>query len=207
MQSLFPELKIEKLLGAGGMGAVYMARHTALDRKVALKVLSPSLTEHTEFISRFQREARAMARLDHPNIVTIHDFGERGGYHYFIMEYVDGGDLHQLIRGKKLGAEDVLNLIPQICEAVQFAHERGITHRDIKPANILLDRKGKVKVADFGLAKMLEGDGHSFQTLTGLAMGTPFYMAPEQMTDPSTSRHLLAGGGLLSADDGETAPG
>ncbi|MDF1813950.1 MAG: serine/threonine-protein kinase [Verrucomicrobiales bacterium] len=186
MQNLFPRLEVLELLGAGGMGAVFKARQKKLDRMVAVKILNQGLSGDPEFIARFEREARAMARLDHPNIVTIYDFGEREGFYFFIMEYVDGGDLRKLIQQKKAAPAVVLDLIPQICEAVQFAHDEGITHRDIKPANILLDQKGRVKVADFGLAKIVEGDADSFQTMAGAGMGTPFYMAPEQMTDADT---------------------
>ena len=183
LAELFPDLEILELLGAGGMGAVFKARQPGLDRFVAVKILSKSLAEDEQFIVRFQREAKAMAKLAHPNIVTIYDFGERGGFYYFVMEFIDGGDLHQLIQAKQLAPAAVLELIPQICDAIQFAHEEGVTHRDIKPANILLDRKGRVKIADFGLAKILQGTTDISLTLPGTAMGTPFYMAPEQMKD------------------------
>tara|TARA_R110002096_G_scaffold316010_10_gene510360 strand:- start:12005 stop:15934 length:3930 start_codon:yes stop_codon:yes gene_type:complete len=183
IQKLFPELEIGDLLGAGGMGAVFKARQPRLKRDVAVKILSKRLASDPEFIARFEREAQAMAKLDHPNIVTIYDFGDREGYYYFIMEFVDGGDLHQLIAASKLDPAAVLELVPQICGAIQFAHEEGITHRDIKPANILLDTKGRVKIADFGLAKILAGTTDISLTMPGTAMGTPFYMAPEQLID------------------------
>ncbi|MEM7014954.1 MAG: serine/threonine-protein kinase, partial [Verrucomicrobiota bacterium] len=183
LQELFPELEISELLGAGGMGAVYQARQPKLKRDVAVKILSKKLAADPEFVARFQREAQAMASLSHPNIVTIYDFGDRGGYYYFVMEFIDGGDLQQLLAADKLSPVAVLELIPQICGAIQFAHEEGITHRDIKPANILLDTKGRVKIADFGLAKILAGTTDISLTMPGTAMGTPFYMAPEQLTD------------------------
>jgi len=185
LKGLFPELEIVSVLGAGGMGAVFKARQKVLERTVALKILNKRLASDKQFVARFQREAKAMAKLDHSNIVGIHDFGERGGFYFLVMEYVDGGDLKQLIEQERLAPVAALSLIPQMCEAVQFAHDQGITHRDIKPANILIDRTGRVKVADFGLAKLTQGGDleNSFKTLPGTTMGTPFYMAPEQMAD------------------------
>lgn len=183
LQELFPRLEQFELLGAGGMGAVYKARQPEIDRFVAVKILSKKLAADPEFVARFKREAKAMAKLDHPNIVTIYDFGERGGFYFFIMEFIDGGDLQQLLAGGKLDPAAALELVPQICEAIQFAHEEGVTHRDLKPANLLLDTKGRVKVADFGLAKILAGTSDISLTMPGTAMGTPFYMAPEQFTD------------------------
>jgi predicted Ser/Thr protein kinase len=185
----FPQLEILELLGQGGMGAVYKARQLKLDRLVALKILPVESANAPAFAERFNREARALARLSHPHIVAVHDFGETGGLYYFIMEYVDGANLRQLLYARQLHPQDSLKIIPQICEALQFAHEEGIVHRDIKPENILLDKRGRVKIADFGLAKLL-GTPTNF-TLTGSRqmMGTPHYMAPEQMERPQQVDH------------------
>ena len=137
------------------MGAVYKARQRRLDRLVALKILPPEVAAAPGFAERFTREAQALARLNHPHIVTVHDFGEAGGLYYFLMEFVDGVNLRQMIAGGKLEPHEALAIVPQICEALQYAHDEGIVHRDIKPENILLDKKGRVKIADFGLAKLL----------------------------------------------------
>ena len=138
--ALFPQLEIRSLLGKGGMGAVYMARQPALDRLVALKILPARPDAGLDFADRFNREARALAKLNHPNIVTVHEFGQVNGLPYFIMEYVDGLNLRQLEQAGKLSPREALQIVPQICEALQFAHDAGIVHRDIKPDNILLDK-------------------------------------------------------------------
>src|SRR6266404_3583242 len=152
---LFPQLEIVALLGKGGMGAVYKARQPTLDRLVALKILPPQAASGSGFAERFSREARALARLNHPNIVAVHEFGQVNGMPFFVMEFVDGLNLRQLERAGKLSPREALQIVPQICEALQFAHEEGIVHRDIKPENILLDKKGRVKIADFGIAKIM----------------------------------------------------
>jgi len=186
----FPQLEVLELMGQGGMGAVYKARQKGLDRVVALKILPPAAGRDPAFAERFTREARALARLNHPNIVTVHDFGQAGDYFYFFMEYVDGANLRQGIRARTLQPKEALAIIPQICEALQYAHDEGIVHRDIKPENILLDRRGRVKIADFGLAKLLGRSAADF-TLTGAqqVMGTPHYMAPEQFEKPLEVDH------------------
>ncbi len=186
----FPQLEILELLGQGGMGAVYKARQPRLDRLVALKILPPEVGQDPTFAERFSREARALAKLSHPNIVGVHDFGEVDGFYYFVMDYVDGGNLRQLLWGGQLAPGDALKIVPQICEALQYAHDEGIVHRDIKPENILLDKKGRVKIADFGLARLLGRTPAQF-TLTGSqqVMGTPYYMAPEQMYKPLSVDH------------------
>jgi tRNA A-37 threonylcarbamoyl transferase component Bud32 len=183
----FPQLEILDLLGQGGMGAVYKARQVKLDRLVALKILPPLSGQDPAFAERFMREARALARISHPQIVAVHDFGEVAGMYYFLMEYVDGVNLRQLMHSGRLPPEQALPIVGQICDALQFAHEEGIIHRDIKPENILLDQKGRIKIADFGLAKIVEPSPGK-QTLTGSrqAMGTPHYMAPEQIERPHT---------------------
>ena len=186
---LFPQLEILAFIGRGGMGAVYKARQPALDRMVALKILA---SRHTEpgFAERFGREARALAKLSHPNIVAVHEFGQVEGWHFFIMEYVDGVNLRQLERAGRLSAREALLIVPQICDALQFAHDSGIVHRDIKPENVLMDTRGRVKIADFGIAKILGGQAGDF-SITGNheVMGTPHYMAPEQVERPSEVDH------------------
>ena len=219
------------------MGVVYKARQKHLDRLVALKILSPAIGQDPAFAERFQREARAMAMLSHPHIVTVHDFGrtevasgqwsvvsesplppgegqgEGRSLYFFLMEFVDGVNLRRLLDTGKLSPEEALAIVPQICDALQYAHDAGVVHRDIKPENILLDKHGRVKIADFGLAKLMgrkvvsgqwsvgseeEADqklatSHSplatDLTATGQIMGTPQYMAPEQIEHPTEVDH------------------
>jgi len=187
---LFPQLQILAFIGKGGMGAVYQARQPALDRLVALKILPPQAAGGPGFAERFNREARALARLSHPNIVAVHEFGQAGGSPFFIMEFVDGLTLRQLEQAGRLAPAEALRIVPQICEALQFAHDEGIVHRDIKPENILIDKKGRVKIADFGIAKII-GGGEAGAGMTGTrqAIGTPHYMAPEQVEKPQTVDH------------------
>ncbi|MGV3755411.1 MAG: serine/threonine-protein kinase [Verrucomicrobiota bacterium] len=154
----FPQLEILECLGRGGMGVVYKARQKSLNRLVALKLLAPERVQDGKFAERFAREAHALAALNHPNIVTVHDFGQAGGYYFLLMEFVDGVNLRQLLRSRKLQSAEALAIVPPICEALQYAHEHGIVHRDIKPENLLLAKDGRVKIADFGIAKML-GEG------------------------------------------------
>ena len=194
--TLFPQLEIEGILGQGGMGTVYKARQLKLDRPVALKIIRPESAEDATFAERFNREARTLARLSHPHIVGIHDFGEvvtdetGSKLYYFVMEYVNGPNLRDLVQSQQLQPNQALAIVPQICDALQFAHSEGVVHRDIKPENILLDDRGRVKIADFGLAKLIERSPDSF-TLTGThqVMGTPRYMAPEQMEGSRTVDH------------------
>jgi serine/threonine protein kinase len=151
----FPHLEILALLGRGGMGAVYKARQKELDRLVALKILPPAIGREPGFADRFAREAKALAKLNHPNIVTLYEFAQADGLFYFIMEYVDGVNLRELLQAGRLAPREALAIVPQICDALQYAHDQGIVHRDIKPEDIVLDRKGRVKVADFGLARLM----------------------------------------------------
>jgi tRNA A-37 threonylcarbamoyl transferase component Bud32 len=187
----FPHLEILALLGHGGMGAVYKARQKHLDRLVALKILSPDISHDPAFAERFAREARSLAKLNHTRIVSVYDFGQtEDGLFYFMMEFVDGTDLRRVIQAGQLSPREALAIVPQICEALQFAHDEGIVHRDIKPENILLDKKGQVKIADFGLAKLLDLPASAY-TLTHpqQRMGTPHYMAPEQIERPHDVDH------------------
>jgi len=186
----FPQLEILELLGQGGMGMVYKARQPQLDRFVALKLLPIRSSSDPAFAERFSREARALAKLSHPNIVSVHDFGQTDSYGYFIMEFVDGVDLRQMEQTQRLTPEQAIGIIPKICDALQYAHDEGVVHRDIKPGNILIDKKGRVKIADFGLAKLLgKKDGDAHLTQSNVVMGTPHYMAPEQMSNPLTVDH------------------
>ena len=211
----FPGLEINELIGRGGMGAVYKARQTSLDRVVALKILPPEIGREADFTQRFAREAQAMAKLNHPHIVAIYDFGHADDLFYFLMEFVDGPSLRQILNTGGVSANEALAIVPQICEALQFAHDHGIVHRDIKPENILLNRKGQVKIADFGLAKLIgqmgevpdERPGESVGansgveqrtvgadqagecTAPGKILGTPRYMAPEQKAQSDSVDH------------------
>lgn len=190
LDKFFEHLSIESLLGQGGMGAVYKARQISLDRTVAVKILPPYAGNDPSFLERFQREARALAKLTHPNIVMVFEFGQVSEMFYFVMEYVEGVNLREAIVAGGLSTHESMRVIPQICEALQFAHDAGIVHRDIKPENILLDSKGRVKIADFGLAKLLERNAINFTlTSTNQVLGTVKYMAPEQIENPNMVDH------------------
>jgi predicted Ser/Thr protein kinase len=169
-------------LGRGGMGVVYKAHEESLNRFVAIKVLGEHLTEDPAQIERFIREAQSAASLNHPNIVQIYAVSEEDGRHYFVMEYVSGRSLQQILRTNgPLEPEQVARIALQTASGLAAAHEQGIIHRDIKPANLLIDDRGLVKIADFGLALM--GDAASRLTATGMFMGTPGYLSPEQCLD------------------------
>ncbi len=186
----FPNLEIEHLVGQGGMGAVYQARQKNLDRVVALKILSPRLGKDPTFTERFIREARTLAKLSHPNIVTVYDFGTAGGISYLVMEFIDGINLRDSIEAGTIEPSEALAIVPQICDALQYAHDQGVVHRDIKPENILISRNGHVKIADFGLAKLLAPSAEEFTlTSTRQVMGTLKYMAPEQIEKPQRVDH------------------
>jgi serine/threonine protein kinase len=183
---LFPGLEIMEVVGHGGMGTIYKARQPQLDRVVALKILSPELGRDPAFAQRFSREAQALAKLNHTNIVRVFDFGQAGGFFYLLMEYVDGVTLRALIGQKAIHAEEAQRIVIEICHALQYAHEEGIVHRDIKPSNILLDKKGRVKIADFGLAQLIGQDARDSSAggRPTMVMGTPQFMAPEQLERP-----------------------
>ena len=217
---LFPQLEIIELIGQGGMGAVYKVRQKELDRIVALKILPREIGETAGFAERFTREARALAKLNHPGIVTLFEFGKVGQasclskeaehaptgrmpvpLYYFLMEYVDGLNLRHLLHQGRIEPREALAIVPQICDALQYAHDHGIVHRDIKPENILMDRLGRVKVADFGLAKITGtietiptgtadiSIDHQQSTIGNVILGTPKYMSPEQVEAPGTVDH------------------
>src|SRR6185295_13562875 len=177
-------------LGKGGMGVVFKARQKALDRIVALKVLPPASAASPGFADRFQREAKAMARLQHPNIVGVFEFGESGGLFYLVLEFVDGVNVREAMAAGRIRPDDALTIVPQICDALQYAHDRGVVHRDIKPENVLVGRDGRIKIADFGLAKLADREaGDPSLTGAGQVMGTLRYMAPEQWERPKDVDH------------------
>ncbi len=174
---------IQKQLGSGGMGEVYLAQDVRLGRKVAPKLLDPGLTENSETRTRFLREARLASSLDHPNICTIHEVGEAGGRLFIAMQHVEGVTLRKVIDGRPLNLDSLLSISLQVADALAAAHAQGIIHRDIKPGNIIITPHGQAKVLDFGLAKLLEraeGEAETHLTMTGAVMGTPAAMSPEQ---------------------------
>jgi predicted Ser/Thr protein kinase len=185
-----PGYDVLGVLGRGGMGVVFKARQKALDRIVALKVLPPAMAAAPGFSERFVREAKAMARLAHPNIVAVHEFGESGGLFYLVLEYVDGVNVREAMRTGAITPKDAIAIVPQICDALQYAHDRGVVHRDIKPENVLITREGRVKIADFGLAKLADREfGDVSLTGASQVMGTLHYMAPEQWERPKEVDH------------------
>jgi predicted Ser/Thr protein kinase len=190
LAGVFPQFQILELIGSGGMGRVYKVMQPGLGRVAALKVLMPELAKDPSFVERFTREGRALARLQHPNIVSVFDIGETRGYCWLLMEYVDGVNLRQVMQSGSLSPTDALQIIPGVCAALEYAHGQGVLHRDIKPENILLDGSGRVKIADFGVAKLSEVEGRRVTlTLSGSSLGTPAYMAPEQIERPQDVDH------------------
>ena len=185
MQTMLPQYQFVSLLGRGGMGAVYKAVQVTLDRPVAIKVLPGDLVadgDDAQFAERFKNEARTMAKMNHPAIVNVYDFGETNtGLLYIVMEFIDGTDVSRMIASQgKLPEDYALSITAHVCDALQYAHTHGVIHRDIKPANILINMEGAVKVADFGLAKQSDA-GQSGLTKTNMAMGTPDFVAPEAL--------------------------
>ena len=177
--SQFGDYQILQELGAGGMGKVYRARDLTLERVVALKTLAPSLSKDQAFVQRFLKEARAVARLNHPNIVQIYDFGCIDGIYYLAMEFVEGRSLGYRLRTGRFSEADALHLIRQVCRALSVAHAEGIVHRDIKPDNLMLTSRGDLKLEDLGIAKRVDEDQSITQT--GQSIGTPHYISPEQI--------------------------
>ncbi len=193
-----PQYEFIELIAVGGMGAVYKARQPKLDRLVAIKLLPMMAHDKYGFEDRFSQEAKAMAKLSHPHIVPIFDFGETGdGQAYFVMEFIEGADMFRLICGGQLTIDHFFSWIPQVCSAIQYAHKQDIVHRDIKPANILIDKEGNVKMADFGLAKLTgakpirdpddpDASPEPIEESESVSMGTPGYAAPEQFDSKAT---------------------
>ena len=176
-----PGYKILGKLGAGAMAIVYKGKQLSLNRTVAIKILPRRFTENPEYVERFYKEGRAAAKLNHNNIVQAYDVGEAGGYHYFVMEYVEGPTLYDgLSAGKVYSEEEALDVIMQIARALHHAHSCGLIHRDVKPKNIIINPSGVVKLADMGLARETT-DIEAAQTEAGRAYGTPYYIAPEQI--------------------------
>ncbi len=206
-EQMIGEFKLIRRLGKGGMAEVWLAEQTSLQRPVALKLLRGELLEDESYIKRFQREATSAAGLAHPNIVAVYAVGEEKGQHFIAHEYIQGQTLRQVITKK--GALDLplaLHVIRQVAAALEAAGEKGIIHRDIKPDNIMVNKKGEVKVADFGLAQLIQGGGEALHlTQPGETMGTPLYMSPEQVRGDKldqrsdiyslgvTCYHMLAG--------------
>jgi tRNA A-37 threonylcarbamoyl transferase component Bud32 len=192
----FPQLEILECLGRGGMGVVYKARQKSLNRLVALKLLAPERADDPQFAARFEKEAHALAALNHPNIVGVYDFGRAGGFYFLLMEFVDGVNLRQLLQTKRLTPKEALSIVPPVCDALQCAHEHGIVHRDIKPENLLIDKAGVVKIADFGIAKIVHSSHLAPRDEQGapqgdaatMPFGTPDYVAPEQASGVADHR-------------------
>jgi serine/threonine protein kinase len=178
----FPGYEIEHLIATGGMGAVYRAVQKSLDRTVAIKILPQELSNDAAFCAGFEAEAKAMARLNHPNLIGVYDFGEVNGMLFIVMEYVPGQSLFHAANGSALDSGEVIRLITGICEGLAHAHEHGILHRDIKPANILLDLNAQPKIGDFGLARPVETKVQEGEEI----FGTPHYTAPEVVNAPHT---------------------
>jgi serine/threonine-protein kinase len=184
--------ELEKLVGSGGMSNVFRAHDRLLERTVALKILHEQYTRDEDYVERFRREARAVAQLAHPNIVTVIDRGEQDGRQFIVFEYIDGQNLKELSARGPLDSQDAIRLTLQVARALSFAHERGLVHRDVKPQNVLLNDDGQAKVTDFGIARSLDVHG---VTQTGTVLGTSDYIAPEQArgqkVDPKTDIYSL----------------
>ncbi len=156
LNNRFPQLEISRLIGRGGMGAIYQARQTSLDRDVALKLIAKEVSQDPLFVERFEREAKTLAKLSHPNIVTVYDFGYTSdGVAYLMMEYVDGINLREAIASRSVGPEDALEVVSTVCRALEYAHSKGVIHRDIKPENILLSEDGSLRLSTSESRKLL----------------------------------------------------
>jgi serine/threonine protein kinase len=176
--TMISQYKIVEKIGAGGMGEVYLAEDTELDRRVALKFLPQHLCPDEDYRARFRREAQAVARLNHPNIIAVYEVSEYQGRPFFAMELVEGQSLSELATSKTLGIERIIEIAIQICDGLGAAHEKNVVHRDIKPSNIIIDAYGRPKILDFGLAAIRGSDQI---TRTGSTLGTTQYMSPEQV--------------------------
>lgn len=205
LREAIPGYEIHSLIGHGGMGAVYLGSQRSLSRKVAIKILPPNVErESPGYIERFRNEARLMASVSHPCIITVYDFGQtEDGLLYFVMEFIEGMDILQMIRaspGRRLAPSSARDIAIHVCDALGCAHAKGVIHRDIKPANVLIDHDGHVKVADFGLAKWSSPELSAHLTLSGAAVGTPGYIAPEALLEGARVDHradLYAVGAML----------
>lgn len=176
-----PGYQVLGKLGQGAMATVFKAKQLSLDRIVAIKVLPKRLSENREFVDRFYKEGKAAAKLNHPNIVGAYDVGEAMGYHYFVMEYIDGKTVYDMLKDSKpMDEKEVLDIIIQVAKALQHAHHRGLIHRDVKPKNIMITSSGVVKLADMGLARDVD-DFKAATAEAGRAYGTPYYISPEQI--------------------------
>jgi eukaryotic-like serine/threonine-protein kinase len=179
--------EVEELVGHGGMSSVYRAHDSLLERHVALKILHEQYSGDEDFVERFKREARTVAQLQHPNIVTVIDRGEEDGRQYIVFEYVDGENLKELVvRKGRLDVREALEIALEVARGLAFAHENGLIHRDVKPQNVLLNGDGRAKVTDFGIARTLDVDG---MTQTGTVLGTSNYIAPEQASGQRVDAH------------------
>ncbi len=194
---LLGNYELIRRLGEGGMAQVYLARDVRLGREVAVKVLDKELAHSSGFRDRFDREAKVAARLDHPNIVPLYDYGENGGVLYLVMPYLSGGSVQQMLKRAPFPADQALTYGAQICDALAYAHKEGVIHRDVKPANMLLHADGRVMLADFGLAKILDGSSRAGRRSGRPDAGTPEYMAPEQIRGHSEPRSDLYGLGVV----------
>jgi serine/threonine protein kinase len=188
LSARIPNLEVLEVLGRGGMGVVYKGRQTLLDRVVAIKVVRPDLQDDAAFQERFLHEARLLAKLRHPYIVTVFDIGRAEQFYYLVMEFVEGPSLRRLLADRSVSERDALDYVPQVADALQHAHETGIVHRDIKPENVLLDGRGRVRIVDFGLAKLFGPAARGTRDDDSIA-GTRGYMAPEQITMPEAVDH------------------
>jgi serine/threonine protein kinase len=196
---LFPQYEIRGLVGRGAMGAVYRAHQVTLDRDVAIKLLPMEVSVDRAFADRFVREARAMAKLSHPNIISVYHFGTTPeGHLFFVMEFIEGSDLSQIIRSDGFTPDRALAIVAQVCMALAYAHGKGVIHRDIKPANVMVDKKGHAKLTDFGVARIEDPDGGAEATRAGAVIGTPSYMSPEQIQgQPIDRRTDIFSAGVL----------
>ncbi|MFN2284662.1 MAG: serine/threonine-protein kinase, partial [Anaerolineae bacterium] len=166
-------------IGQGGMATVFKAYQPSMDRYVAVKILPSHFTQDATFVARFTQEARVLARLEHPHILPVYDYGEQEGITYLVMRYIEAGTLHDLIAQRgTLSLREIVRLMGQVGHALGYAHDQGVIHRDIKPSNVLIDPQGNAFLTDFGIAKIVAGTAN--YTGTGAVIGTPAYMAPEQ---------------------------
>jgi serine/threonine protein kinase len=192
LKEAFPQWEILRLVGRGGMGSIYHARQTSLDRDIAIKIIDRRFSNEPEFLDRFEREARALAKLSHPNVVAVYDFGRsENGLVYLTMEYVHGLNLREAMASMSIEPSETLEILKRLCSAIHYAHSKGVVHRDIKPENILLAEDGSIKIADFGIAKILDPRAVYRQTATQHVLGTMHYLAPEQLESRGEVDHRV----------------